>query len=139
MNNKKNDDKDVMDHAAKWFNSPKALIRFLDKAGFNTFEVTSILDSMWLGEAVTEFGAGAGKGKGNTGTMKAFLNAHCISPKCDKVNKLVLSKVKGSVANEDGVPCFEGTMPGNPEAGKVKVALGTPISCDPTSETYWSM
>jgi len=137
MNNKKNDDKDVMDHAAKWFNSPKALIRFLTKAGFNSYEVSSILDSMWLSEAVTEFGAGAGGGKGNTGTMKAFLAAHNIEPGCSQINRLVLSKVKDAEAGENGVPCFRGrAVIGGAE---VLVPLGTPLCCDPTSETYASM
>jgi hypothetical protein len=42
--------------------------------------------------------------------------------------------------NADGVPCHRGTMPGNYDPKKtILVPVGTPLACDPTSETYWSM
>ena len=130
-------DKDLAKRVTRYFNSPKALIRFLAKRGFNHFEVTSILDSMWLFEAVQEFGPGGGGGKGNTGTFKAFIEKHNIKPLCPLVNRLVLSKVKNAVANAEGIPCFEGIAILNGQ--KMLVELGTPASCDPTSETYACM
>jgi hypothetical protein len=130
-------DEDLAKRANRYFNSPAALIRFLDKRGFNQFEISSMLDSTWLFEAVEEFGAGAGGGKGNTGTFKAFLDKYTIEPLCPRVNKLVLSKVTNAVANSEGVPCFPGvTVIGGQ---KILVALGTPASCDPTTETYACM
>ena len=55
------------------------------------------------------------------------------------MNEMVLKANPELKANEQGIPCHEGTMPGNPAAGKTLVPVGTPNSCNPHSETYWSM
>jgi hypothetical protein len=69
------------------------------------------------------------------------LDKYGLAPRSDKMNALVMATFAEEydlVLDENGVPCRRGTMPGNPSGGEILVALGTPNSCDPTSETYWS-
>ena len=127
--------------AAKIYNSFPTLVRFLDKSGYNAYEAEAILLSDWPAKAIKEFGCGAGGGKGNTGTLKAYLTRIGAEPSSRKVSDIVIKFFKESdhlELNSKGIPCRRGTMPGNPTGGTILVPVGTPISCDPTSETYWS-
>jgi coproporphyrinogen III oxidase-like Fe-S oxidoreductase len=104
----------------------------LRRAGFNRYEVEAILDSDLPNQCREEL-------NGRTisaGSLKKFLVAHGHVSNSSSVNALVLTTFPELVANEHGEPCRATTnlMSGQ----KILVPIGTPISCDPSSETYWS-
>lgn len=121
--------------AATMFNDWKRVVRELVNMGFNRWEVEAILTSDIVATAEEVYGTVS------TAVAKTAKDQG-LSHHSKAVNALVMARFGakfGLVLNDEGIPCTEGTMPGNPGAGKIKVPLGTPLSCDPTSETYWSM
>lgn len=123
-------------YSAGSYNSWEQVCRVLAKRGFNAWEAEAILRSKWTRWCRDEFQTGA---KANSKHLEKFLDKYGYKPGHAEVNELVLGTFDDLEANEKGVPCRRGTMPGNPKAGSVLVPVGTPLSCDPTSETYWSM
>lgn len=128
--------------AAGFYASWVAVVRLLDTRGFNRYEAEAILRSKVTRWARDCFGEGAGKAN-TSNTLAKYLDKNNIKPRCKYVNELVFETFKDELKlelNKEGVPCTRGTMPGNYDPKKtILVALGTPLSCDPTSETYWSM
>lgn len=121
------------------FNSWRNVVRFLAERKFNRFEAEAILTSDLPAMAVK---AWKKAGKPTSGALANILDGYGYEPGSTIVNKLVMNKFAeeyGLELNEHGVPCRRGTMPGNPQGGTILVPLGTPLCCDPTSETYWSM
>jgi hypothetical protein len=105
----------------------------LEKRGFNRFEAEAFLRSKhvrWARRLV---------GKPTANTVAKYLDKHNYKSGCKELNELVLRTFPQFEANEDGVPCERDTMPGNPSAGETLVPVGTPSSCNPHSEQYWSM
>ncbi len=128
-------------YSADSYNSWPAVCRLLAQRGFNAYEAEAILRSKITRWARDEFGEGCGK-PNTSGTLAKYLDKYKIKPSCDEVNELVFETFKdelGLELNDKGQPCHRGTMPGNPKGGTILVPLGTPLCCDPTSETYWSM
>ena len=126
------------------FNSWVRVCRTLDEMGFNCYEAEAILRSKWMRICRDErpdlcYTSGSGKGKYNSTCIETYLSSHGYIPRSTAVNALVLASFDELVANAEGVPCRKGMMPGNPEGGEILVPAGTSLSCDPTSETYWSM
>lgn len=125
-------------YSADRFNSWIALCRMLGNRGFNVFEAEAILRSKHTRWAREELGEGAGK-RNTSHTLARYLDKHSIVPDCKECNELVLGTFPQFEANADGVPCERGTCPGNPGVGETLVPVGTPLCCNPHSETYWSM
>lgn len=127
-------------YSAGSFNSWVAVARVLAKRGFNSWEAEAILRfklTRWCRDVYAKsFPA-------PSTTLAKYLDNNNITPGCKEVNDLVMStfgKEQNLELNKDGVPCRRGTMPGNYDPKKtILVPLGTPRSCDPTQELYWSM
>lgn len=124
-------------YSADRYNSWKSVAALLADRGFNAWEAEAILRSKWTRWAADEFHTGSRKPSATC--LAKFLDKHGYKPQHEEVNELVLQSFDDLIPNEKGIPCRKGTMPGNPEGGEILVPVGTPISCDPTSETYWSM
>ena len=127
--------------ASRYFNSWLEVAKYLDRVGFNAYEAEVIMTSRLLQTAVNECGKPNSKNshRHTIGHIEKYFVKHFITPRCSLLNKMVLEKNPDLKANEQGIPCHEGTMPGNPEGGKTLVPVGTPSCCNPHSETYWSM
>lgn len=126
---------------AALFTNWQRVVSILDNAGFNVFEAEAILTSELIRRAVTLYGNKRDVPQ-SSGVLEKYLRHHEITPGCDMVNKMVMEKFAKEYSlelNDKGQPCRRGSMPGNPKGGTILVPLGTPISCDPTSETYWCM
>lgn len=121
------------------FTSWTQVARLLADFGYNATEAEAILRSDWPAKAIAEFGKHGGRKQESSTVVFKYLDRHGLKSGSPKVNELVLASFPELVADDEGFPCHEGTCPGNPAAGKIKVRVGTPLSCDPTSETYWSM
>ena len=119
-----------------------AVVRLLDTRGFNRYEAEAILRSKVTRWARDCFGEGDGKAN-TSNTLAKYLDSNNITPRSKEVNELVMEtfgKEYKLELNKEGVPCRRGTMPGNYHPNKtILVPVGTPRSCDPTSELYWSM
>jgi hypothetical protein len=123
--------------AAKKYTSWLNVSRLLLRRGFNVFEAEALLCSDHM-----NFCAKALKKPATSNDFGRYLDANGLIPGCAKVNTLVFNtfeKEYDLVLDDQGFPCRRGTMPGNPGGGLALVRLGTPLCCDPTSETYWSM
>jgi hypothetical protein len=122
------------------FNSWRNVVRFLAERKFNQFEAEAILTSDLPTKAVK---AWKKAGKPTSGALAAVLDGYGYEPGSANTNKLVMDKFAEEYhleLNDEGVPCRRGTMPGNYHPDRtILVPLGTPLCCDPTSETYWSM
>ena len=122
---------------AKLFKSWGRVCNSLTKAGYNTYEIHALaLSTRWLTRNI----------KVNPAPYTALLNflkLNGYTPRCDFLNGMVMEhfgKKDKLELNEKGQVCRRGTMPGNYHPNKtILVPVGTPLSCDPTSETYWSM
>lgn len=128
-------------YSADSFNSWVEVARVLARCGFNVWEAEAILRSKWTRWCRDEFGEGDGK-PNTANTLVKYLIKYNFKPGCKDVVELVMDtfgEEHNLELNEDGVPCRRGSMPGNPTGGTILVPLGTPLCCDPTSETYWSM
>jgi hypothetical protein len=123
-------------YSADRYNSWKSLATLLADRNFNAWEAEAILRSKWTRWAADKFHTGSRKP--SSSCLGKYLDHYGYTTRHPEVNRLVLETFDELVADENGVPCREGTMPGNPEGGRIKVPVGTPLSCDPTSETYWS-
>jgi len=118
---------------AKRFKSWRFAVRALDELNFNAWEAEAVLE--YANATLVENGLTAGD-------LKRWLAEQEIAHHSPLVNRLVMVKFGKEYTlelNELGIPCRRGSMPGNPQAGTILVPLGTPASCDPTTETYWSM
>jgi len=124
-------------YSADRYNSWKGVATLLADRHFNSSEAEAILRSKWTRWAADEFHTSSRKPSATC--LAQYLDKHGYNSGHPEVNKLVLETFDELVPNEKGVPCRKGTMPGNPEGGEILVPAGTPLSCDPTSETYWSM
>lgn len=134
-------------YSADSFSSWVSVARLLAKRGFNRFEAEAILRSKLTRWCRDEFGSN--RGLQFASTLDKYLTKYKVTPGCKEVNELVMGTFNGSIGNApdlklelngQGVPCQRGTMPGNYHPNKtILVPLGTPLACDPTSETYWSM
>lgn len=129
----------VDSYSSDGYTSWVSCARLLADRGFNRWEAEAILMSKiprWAIDMWTK------KTKPTSGALANYLDTYDIKPKCKEVNELVMEtfgKEHQLEFNEQGVPCRRGNMPGNPAGGTILVPLGTPLSCDPTSQTYWSM
>ena len=123
-------------YSADSFNSWKSVVSLLDKMGYNYVEAEAILRSEWTRWCRDEFGEGVGK-PNTSGCLKKYLTKYGCLPKTKKVNDLVLETFPELVLNERGVVCKKcnSACDGTP----LLVPVGTPMSCDPSTETYWSM
>lgn len=122
------------------YNSWKSVVTLLADRHFNSWEAEAILRSKHTRWAADQFHKGSSR-KPSASCLERYLDAKQISPGCPEVNQLVMDTFAEEydlVLDEKGRPCREGTAPGNAAAGKILVPLGTPLACDPTSETYWS-
>jgi hypothetical protein len=117
---------------ADMFNSLPRVARELSKHGYNIVEAEAFLRSSFAEKAVMFYGR-------SSGDLLKYLNEEGFTPGSSILNALTLADNPNLELNADGVVCRRGTMPGNPAAGTVLVPVGTPLCCDPTSETYWSM
>lgn len=127
-------------YSAGSYNSWSRVALVLAQRGFNRFEAEAILRSKLTRWARDGFGTG--RGRQSSGCLAKYLDKYNVTPGCAEVNDLVMGtfgEELGLKLNDEGVPCREGTMPGNPGAGKVLVPLGTPACCSPLTELYWSM
>ena len=118
---------------AKRFKSWRFAIRALDELNFNRWEAEAVLE--YVSTTLVKNGLTAGD-------LKRWLADRGIVHQSAFVTKLVMAKFGKEYSlelNDKGQPCRRGSMPGNPGGGTILVPLGTPASCDPTSETYWSM
>lgn len=135
-------DETKSNEAVKYYGSWTNLARYLDEAGYNGFEASAILSSEIPLNAVKEHGYSKKTENWNRHT-KWHLNRHLtilnLGPGSKGVTELVMAANPDLVLNADGKACRKGTMPGNQEGGEILVEVGTPLSCDPTSDTYWSM
>jgi hypothetical protein len=130
-------------YSAGSFTSWVMVARVLAKRGFNRYEAEAILRSK-----ITRWCRG-NKHPAPSTDLSKYLDENNVTPGCKEVVSLVMGTFDGSVEgcpdlklelNDKGVPCTRGTMPGNYDPKKtILVPLGTPLCCDPTSETYWSM
>jgi hypothetical protein len=121
--------------SSKFFNSWTQVARVLARRGFNSYEAEAILVSKWTRWCRDEFHRG--EHKASSSTLEKFLDKYGYTPGHKEVNKLVTAIHDDVVTDEYGRPCRATTnmMSGH----KILVPLGTPLSCDPSSETYWSM
>jgi hypothetical protein len=127
-------------YSADSFNSWPAVARVLATRGFNRYEAEAILRSKltrWCRDCFAKtFPA-------SSTTLGKYLDKNNITPGCTEVNGLVMSTFSDELKlelDESGRPCTRGTMPGNYHPNKtILVPLGTPDSCNPQTETYWSM
>ena len=139
--NVKNMARDTSDaYSAYSFNSWVGVVRILAVRGFNVWEAEAILRSKttrWCRDAYAKTFPAANN------TLSKYLDSNNITPRSKEVNELVMEifgREYKLELNKEGVPCRRGTMPGNYHPNKtILVPVGTPCSCDPTSETYWSM
>ena len=122
------------------FNSWTAVVRLLAKRGFNQWEAEALLFSKHMRWASD---SRKGQAQATSADVARYLDSNNITHRCKEVNTLIMStfgKEHKLELNGDGIPCKRGTMPGNYDPKKtILVALGTPSSCDPTTEQYWSM
>jgi hypothetical protein len=122
--------------AAKLYNSWRTVVALLDKMGFNEYEAEALLHSKHVRWAAKP------KVMNSSTVLRTYLEKNGILHRSKTVNALVMDKFAVSdklELNDEGVPCHRGTMPGNYHPNKtILVPIGTPRSCDPTSETYWS-
>jgi hypothetical protein len=121
------------------FKSWGRVVNSLEKAYYNSYEIEAIAQSKDILTAAT-------RPYGNKAPYTALLNylkdndmAHGSKKMYALIYK-VFGKSDKLELNADGIPCHRGTMPGNYHPNKtILVPVGTPRSCDPTSELYWSM
>ena len=127
--------------AAKFYNSWTAVVQWLDRKGFNAWEIEAILKSDLLKFAVLDFGHPKSKNshKHTTGYIGLYFNKKGIVHHCPQVNALVLQANPEFKGNEQGIPCEEGTCPGGSDGVKTLVPVGTSACCNPHTETYWSL
>jgi len=124
----------------------EGVVRVLAQRGFNRFEAEAILRSKITRWCRNEAGVDTFD-MAPTNSLTKYLDKYNVVPECKEVNSLVMGTFDGSVEgcpdlklelNKEGIPCQRGTMPGNYHPNKtILVALGTPSSCDPTTEQYW--
>lgn len=127
-------------YSAGAYTSWTSVCRLLAVRGFNEWEAEAILRSKWTRWARDLWESPS---KPTATALANYLDKHKIKPRGKAVSGLVMEAFGEEYKlelNEDGVPCTRGTMPGNYHPNKtILVPLGTPLCCDPTSETYWSM
>jgi len=123
--------------SAKLFKDLARVVKSLKDAHYNSYDIDVILtDSALLAKAL---------GDNTPATYNAltkYLAAEGIKSGSKYLNERIMEKFGKRDRleyNDKGQVCHRGTMPGNPQGGSILVAIGTPLSCDPTSETYWSM
>jgi len=121
------------------FKSWGRVVNSLEKAYYNSYEIEAIAENTKLLKAVTA----PFDGKAPYTSLLNYLKANDMGHKSKKLYAMVFKafgKRDGLELNDEGVPCRRGTMPGNYHPNKtILVPVGTPRSCDPTSELYWSM
>jgi hypothetical protein len=119
------------------FTSWRWVIGMLARKGYNAYEVRALVASPVIHRAANQV-----LGQATSADLVRYLEKKGITPGSKSMNGLVM-KIFGKKdrleLNAEGQVCHRGTMPGNPGAGTVLVPVGTPLCCDCTSETYWSM
>jgi hypothetical protein len=124
--------------SADSFNSWVQVIRLLAERGYNAWEAEAIVRSKWTRWCRDEFHTNSSR-KATSSSLAKFLDKYGHKPRSKGVNELVFQTFENEdlVPNEQGLPCRKekNLMNGAP----ILVPLGTPISCDASSETYWSM
>ena len=121
------------------FKSWGRVVNSLEKAHYNSYEIDVIAKTPRILRAATKpFG-----GKAPYTALVNYLNANDMAHNSKRLTDLIFKmfgKENRLEYNEFGQLCHRGTMPGNYDPKKtILVPIGTPLSCDPTSETYWSM
>jgi hypothetical protein len=120
------------------FKSWGRVVNSLEKAHYNSWEIEAIArNSYLLIEAAKPFKGGAPY----TALVKHLAN-RLMTPGSKTMNEMVMKafgKSEKLEYNDRGQVCERGTCPGNPGAGSTLVPIGTPRSCNPHSELYWSM
>ncbi len=120
------------------FKSWGRVVNSLQAAHYNSYEIEVIAKTPGILRAATKpFG-----GKAPFTSLVKYLAANDMAHGSKRLTGLIFKmfgKKDKLEYNEDGKLCHRGTMPGNPQGGSILVPIGTPLSCDPTSETYWSM
>lgn len=123
----------------KLFKSWGRVVNSLTKAGYNNYEIEAIARDYYILKSA----AGSSVGGAPFTALVKWLEFFGVTPRSTAVNNMIMKefgKRDKLELNEAGVPCHRGTMPGNYHPNKtILVPVGTPLSCDPTSETYWSM
>lgn len=132
-------DSTISNRASRYYNSWKSLAQYLVKSGYNAYETEAILKSDIPLKAIFWRYGHATHNRYTSGCLKGYLTYMDMTPHSEDINRLVLRNNPDLVANDNGVPCHKGRMPGSPGSGEILVPAGTPACCDPTSETYWSM
>lgn len=126
-------------YSAGGYTSWTACARLLAERGFNVFEAEAILRSKITRLARDMWPK---SGTPTSGALANYLDTYNVKPGCAEANELVYEIFKDELKlelNDKGEPCRRGSMPGNPTGGTILVPLGTPASCDPTTELYWTM
>lgn len=124
--------------ASAKYNSWLNVARALDKTGFATHEAEAILGSdlpLFAWETLPN----TKRRVANSTTLLTYLKSMDFGPRSAKTNMLVFEKFGkklGLELNEEGIPCRRGNVVCG--GTSILVPLGTPLICDPTSETYWS-
>jgi hypothetical protein len=119
------------------FKSWGRVVNSLEKAYYNSYEIeaenTKLLDTV-----TAPF-----NGKAPYTALVNYLKANDMGHKSKKMYAMIykaFGKRDKLELNDEGIPCHRGTMPGNYHPDRtILVPVGTPRSCDPTSELYWSM
>jgi hypothetical protein len=123
--------------AAKEYSNWPNVCRMLDQRGFNVWEAEAILLSEWTKLAFVKWNKPT---KPTATALANFLDDNNFTPNCSAVNELVMNTFGNEFClelNSDGIPCRRGNVVVG--GASILVPLGTPSSCDPTQELYWSM
>lgn len=125
--------------ASVYYNSWNSLVRYMAKAGYNETEIETILSSDVPLKAVKTNGNIKSKNshRHTCGHLRLFLEASALLPRSKGVNVMVAKNNPDLVLNDAGVLCHNTTSAMN--GARILVPVGTPRSCDPSSELYWSM
>lgn len=123
---------------ARLFKSWERTVNALEKAGYNSYEIEVIAkdDQLCRTAAFSHSNGAPYTALVNEIRDRGILSGH---PKLNQMVMNTFALSDGLELDANGVPCHRGTMPGNPQGGSILVPIGTPASCDPTKEQYWSM
>jgi hypothetical protein len=121
------------------FKSWGRTVNALEKAYYNSYEIEAIANNSYLLNAV----CAPYDYKAPYTALVNYLKANDMGHKSKKMYAMIFKafgKRDKLELNEEGIPCHRGTMPGNYHPDRtILVPVGTPRSCDATSELYWSM
>jgi hypothetical protein len=120
------------------FKSWGRVVNSLEKLHYNNYEIRAIAQNEYL---LIDSVNGI-KGRAPYTALGIYLSRNGFPPSGEKMNKMVMQAFgerDGLELNENGEVCHRGTMPGNYHPDRtILVPIGTPSSCDPTTEQYWS-